>query len=265
MPDSPQDRAAGGRDSWTRRRRSTELVPLADARAEPGLPPVLAGRATPAVERQVGSFYASVAEVFERWVARRDSKHTRRAYRQDVMAFVESLGIRWPDDAMRLFTVSVADVQDFRDRDDRRRQGAQDDQPPHRLALELLQVPPGGRLGVPAARSPCPNPAHAQFIPRGSSDPRDETKALSATRARQLMGLPAGDTVLDYRDRAIIEVLPLQRGPDRHRLPAQGQGLPPGRRRGDDHAAREGRQASPHRPPLRRGPGDLASTSRRRG
>ena len=32
------------------------------------------------------------------------------------------------------------------------------------------------------------------------------TKALSATRARQLMGLPSGDAVFDYRDRAIIEV-----------------------------------------------------------
>ena len=50
-----------------------------------------------------------------------------------------------------------------------------------------------------------PNPAHAQFIPRGSSDPRDETKALSATCARQLMGLPSGDTVFDFRDRAIIK------------------------------------------------------------
>ncbi len=49
-----------------------------------------------------------------------------------------------------------------------------------------------------------PNPAHAQFIPRGSTDPRDETKALSATRARQLMGLPSGDSVFDFRDRAII-------------------------------------------------------------
>src|ERR687898_394178 len=95
---------------------NTELVPLADARAEPGLPPVLLGRATPAVERQVGGFYASVAGVFGRGVARRDSKHTRRAYRQDVMAFVAALGMRWPDDAMRLFTISVADVQAFRDR-----------------------------------------------------------------------------------------------------------------------------------------------------
>jgi integrase len=50
-----------------------------------------------------------------------------------------------------------------------------------------------------------PNPAHAQFISRGSPDPRDETKALSATRARQLMGLPSGDSVFDFRDRAILK------------------------------------------------------------
>ena len=62
----------------------------------------------------------------------------------------------------------------------------------------------GVRLRVPAADHR-PNPAHAQFIARGSSDPRDETKALSATRARQLMGLPSGDSVFDFRDRAIIK------------------------------------------------------------
>jgi site-specific recombinase XerD len=50
-----------------------------------------------------------------------------------------------------------------------------------------------------------PNPAHAQFISRGSTDPVDETKALTATRARQLMGLPSGDSVISYRDRAILK------------------------------------------------------------
>jgi integrase/recombinase XerC len=50
-----------------------------------------------------------------------------------------------------------------------------------------------------------PNPAHAQFIARESSDARDETKALSSTRARQLMGLAVGEEVLDYRDRAILK------------------------------------------------------------
>src|ERR1051326_258948 len=51
-----------------------------------------------------------------------------------------------------------------------------------------------------------PNPAPPHFIARQSTDPREETKALSATRARQLMGLPAGDSVLDFRDRAILKL-----------------------------------------------------------
>lgn len=50
-----------------------------------------------------------------------------------------------------------------------------------------------------------PNPAHAQFIARESSDARDETQALTLTRARQLMGLPHGESVLAYRDRAILK------------------------------------------------------------
>jgi hypothetical protein len=48
-----------------------------------------------------------------------------------------------------------------------------------------------------------PNPAHAQFISRESTDPREETRALSSVRARQLIGLPEGESVTDYRDRAI--------------------------------------------------------------
>lgn len=51
-----------------------------------------------------------------------------------------------------------------------------------------------------------PNPAHAQFVTRQSSDPRDETKALTSTRARQLMGLPSGEDLVDYRDRAILKL-----------------------------------------------------------
>src|SRR5436305_13796117 len=74
--------------------------------AVPELPPILLGRATPAVARQVENFYNSVAEIFERWVARRESKHTQRAYKGDVLAFVEFLGLRWPDEATRLFAVS---------------------------------------------------------------------------------------------------------------------------------------------------------------
>src|SRR4051812_2778151 len=78
--------------------------------AVPELPPILLGRATPTVERQVENFYNSVAEIFERWVARRESKHTQRAYKGDVLAFVEYLDLRWPEDATGLLTTSVTDV-----------------------------------------------------------------------------------------------------------------------------------------------------------
>ena len=93
-----------------------ELVVLEDGRPE--LPPVLLGRATPAVEAQVRGFYNAVAEIFERWVTRRSSKHTQRAYRQDVMAFGEFLNLRWPEDATRLLTVTVADVLAFLNTED---------------------------------------------------------------------------------------------------------------------------------------------------
>ncbi len=182
--------------------KTTELATIQNASRE--LPPVLLGRATPAVERQIGSFYASVAEVFERWVARRESPHTRRAYRQDVMAFCEFAAIRWPDDATRILTTSVVEVQDFRDR------MIADGKAPKTVNRRIASLSSFYKYlqGVASEfRLPItvPNPAHAQFIPRGSSDPRDETKALSATRARQLMGLPSGDSVLDYRDRAIVK------------------------------------------------------------
>ncbi len=50
------------------------------------------------------------------------------------------------------------------------------------------------------------NPAHSQFIARASSDPKEETRALSATRARQLMNMPSGDSVIEHRDRAILKL-----------------------------------------------------------
>jgi site-specific recombinase XerD len=180
----------------------TELVPVSEVRAD--LPPVLLGRYTPEVAAQVASFYESVAQIFERWVTRRSSKHTQRAYRQDVMAFVEFMGLQWPNDANLLLSVSVKAVLDFRDA-----MLAESKAPKtvnRRIAslssfYKYLQgVASEFRLPITV-----PNPAHAQFISRESSDPRDETKALSATRARQLMGLPSGDTVLEFRDRAIIK------------------------------------------------------------
>lgn len=182
---------------------TTELLPATEP-TSPELPPILVGRLTPAVEAQVGSFYGSVADIFERWVTRRQSLHTQRAYRQDVMDFVQFLGLRWPEESTRLFTVSVAEVLAFRDR------MVNEAKAPKTINRRIASLSSFYKYlqGVASEfRLPItvPNPAHAQFIPRGSSDPRDETKALSATRARQLMGLPSGDTVFDYRDRAILK------------------------------------------------------------
>src|SRR3954452_13002228 len=180
----------------------TELVPVIDETR--GLPPILMGRHPAAVEAQVRGFYQSVAQVFDRWVTRRSSAHTQRAYRQDVLSFVEFLELRWPEESPGLFTVTVADVLAFRDA------MLAEDKAPKTINRRIASISSFYKYLQGCAsefRLPItvPNPAHAQFISRGSSDPRDETKALSATRARQLMGLPSGDTVFDFRDRAIVK------------------------------------------------------------
>ncbi len=69
-----------------------ELVGHEDGNTGGGLPPVLAGSMTPAVAGRVEDFYNSIATLFDAWVGRRKSEHTRRAYRGDVMAFVEFMG-----------------------------------------------------------------------------------------------------------------------------------------------------------------------------
>ena len=167
------------------------------------MPPILLDHATPTVARRVERFYLSVGEIFEAWVARRESVHTQRAYRQDVMDLVKFLGLDWPKDSTQLLMVSVADVTAWRDR--LVGHGAA----PKTLNRRVSSVSSFYKYlqGVAAElRLPIvvPNPAHAQFIARESTDPIDETKALSATRARQLMGLPKGDGVIAYRDRAIL-------------------------------------------------------------
>lgn len=75
----------------------------------------------PEVRRRVHEFYGSVADIFERWVARRSSSHTQRAYRGDVLAFVAFFGDRvpgglvWPADSAKLLAATIADVQAWRD------------------------------------------------------------------------------------------------------------------------------------------------------
>jgi site-specific recombinase XerD len=121
------------------------------------------------------------------------------------MSFVHFLSIEWPQDATCMLQVSVKDVQAFRDQMIERQQA------PKTINRRVASISSFYKyLAVAASelRLPItvPNPAHAQFIARESSDPRDETKALTATRARQLMGLPSGDSVLDFRDRAILKL-----------------------------------------------------------
>ncbi len=169
------------------------------------LPAILAGHHAPGVVEKVNKFCLSVGEIFEAWVNRCHSPHTRRAYRADVMGFVEFMEITWPEAATELLKVTIADVLDFRG-----------------YMLDLGMAPKTVLRRVSSLSSfykylsaaaaelrlpiTVPNPAHAQFVPRGSADARDETKALSATRARQLMGMPAGDDLVSYRDRAILKV-----------------------------------------------------------
>jgi site-specific recombinase XerD len=177
---------------------------LAPKRNQLNLPAILAGNATPAVRGRVEQFFFSVASCFEAWVARRQSPNTQRAYREDVMAFVKFMGLIWPGQATELLRTSVQDVQRFRSH------LVAKNAAPKTLNRRISSLSSFYKyLGAAAAelRLPItvPNPAHSQFISRESTDPREETRALSAARARQLVGLPVGNSVLDYRDRAILK------------------------------------------------------------
>jgi site-specific recombinase XerD len=169
------------------------------------LPPILLGSATPWTIKRVRRFYDSVAEIFEAWVERCESRHTQRAYRGDVMAFVGFMRMRWPSEAIRLLAVSVKDVQAYR------KAMIVNAAAPKTINRRIASLSSfykylaasSSELRLPIT---IPNPAHAQFIRRGSTDPREETRALSATRARQLLAMPAGESLIDYRDRAILKL-----------------------------------------------------------
>lgn len=195
----------------------TEVLP-AGIESSSELPRILAGHDTPAIRRQVESFFGSVAKMFEAWLRRRENPNTQRAYRADVMAFVSFLGIRWPeydgrgalrqgsvDESFRLLQVTVPEVQAWRDflRDEKRAAP----KTTNRLVSSVAGFYKFMREAAAEARLPIivPNPAHAQFIARESQDPVDPTEALTPARARKLVAMPGGDTVLEARDRAILK------------------------------------------------------------
>jgi integrase/recombinase XerD len=180
---------------------SKALTPL---RPE-NLPPVLAGTETLAVKKRVERFYQSVAEIFETWIARHRSRHTQRAYREDVMSFVRFLSVEWPQNSVAMLAASIKDVQAFRDL---MTEGSRAPKTINRRIASLSSFYKYLAAAAAELRLPItvPNPAHSQFIARESSDPRDETRALSASRARHLMNMPTGEGVIDYRDRAILKL-----------------------------------------------------------
>lgn len=177
------------------------LLPVVPAAAE--FPPLLLGNATPQMQQRVAQFYASLAAIFEAWVQRCGNPHTQRAYRADVMAFIAFLGLPWTQEPWELFRVTVPQVQAWRDA-----MVAQDLAPKTRNRRLASLAHFYRYLGETAKELRLPinvaNPAHAQFVARKTADPREETRALTLARARQLMSLPEGDTVLAARDRAIL-------------------------------------------------------------
>ena len=184
------------------------------------LPPVLLGRATPEVAAQVASFYRSVAVMLEAWLKRSSNSNTQRTYRRSVLSFIEFLGVSWPtfnpdgslaadsppDDSWRLLQASVADVRGWRD--EMQADGQAGATLNARLSAlsgfyRFLRETAATELKLPIQ---VPNPAHAQFIGRESQDPIEPTMPLGITKARKLMSMPKGETVLEARDRAILKV-----------------------------------------------------------
>jgi site-specific recombinase XerD len=159
---------------------------------------------TPAVERW-RAFSSSIAGLLDNWVQRRASVHTQRAYRADILALVGFMGWKWPEESHRLLSVSVADVQRYR------AWLVESGAAPKTLNRRISSLSGFfqyigacmAELRIPAV---FPNPAHAQFIARSASDPLVETVALTASEARALMDMPAGDGLRDVRDRAILKL-----------------------------------------------------------
>ena len=99
------------------------------------------------------------------------------------MSFVKFAGIDWPDQAIVLYSVSVKDVLAFREH------LVEKNAAPKTINRRISSVSSFYKYLAAAAaemRLPItvPNPAHAQFISRESTDPREETRALSSVRAR---------------------------------------------------------------------------------
>lgn len=121
------------------------------------------------------------------------------------------MGWKWPKDSVELLSASILDVQAFKNR------MVEESAAPktiHRRISSLSSfykflAGAGAELRLPIT---VPNPAHAQFISREASDAVDETQALSLARARQLLNIAKGDSILQIRDRANLRFYVFTRG-----------------------------------------------------
>lgn len=172
------------------------------ADADRPLPPILEGRQTAEVEALADQFFTGLEQLFETWVRRRSSSQTQRAYRRDIMAFVEWMGWRWPEDSIRFLSVSVSQVQAYR-------QFCTEHYAPKTVNRRVCSLSAWYKFLAAAAaeiRLPIqvPNPAHAQFIPRSRADAEKPTKELSVGAVRKLLALVEGDDPVAWRDRAML-------------------------------------------------------------
>jgi hypothetical protein len=192
---------------------------LEPAIGAPSLPPILAGQFTAENRSRVEAFFLSVPQLLDTWVNRCRSPHTRRCYREDVLRFVDHLGLAWPEEAHRLLMTTVQDVQAYRDGLQARNAAPKSiNRRTSSLSGFYKYVAAAAELRLPIT---IPNPAHAQFVGRSSSDPVDETRALNAGRA-------ATDEFAQRRRRARrprsrdFEALSLFRDPAGQRMPPSG-------------------------------------------
>lgn len=181
--------------------------------------PVVVGRESAGVLADVRSFETNIGSMFERWVTRRSSPHTQRAYRRDVLSFAEFVGIRVSPgppptlddaDARELLRCSIADVQGWRDYMEKA-QGRAPKTVLRRLS-SLSRFYEYLREQASAFKLPIivPNPAHKLHLPRDSdAEPVEPTKDLTAARVRQLKEMVTREVVaegdaLAHRDRAAV-------------------------------------------------------------
>lgn len=159
--------------------------------------------ALPRVEEPLHRFLQSIEILLEAWIQRHPSPHTQRAYRADILSFARFLQLDWPRQCGQLLQVQVADVLRYR------QWLLQSGAAPKTLNRRISSLSGFYQyLSACAAELklsvPLPNPAHSRFVGRLQSSPREETQALTAEQARQLLELPRPDTLEGCRDRAIL-------------------------------------------------------------